>query len=177
MSYRPLYSLLVRDGCGSWIPCAYFFTKSLEAGVIVECLQQIRQWCEGEGGWNLQYLLTDDSSAEQKGFHEGVHGMQPPVQCLLCTVHSQRTLRKNLGKSPALKHMVDALCVRRSKAECMESIQSALEVANERDKAYIERNWKSCTSLWAHYVRDPVPLLLQVCDFSQFSLYARLCNP
>ncbi|KAN0083307.1 hypothetical protein V8E54_002395 [Elaphomyces granulatus] len=34
-----LYTLLVRDEHSSWIPCAHFFTKLLEAGIIVECLE------------------------------------------------------------------------------------------------------------------------------------------
>ena len=96
--------------------------------------------------------------------------MDPPVQCLLCTVHSQRTLIRNLGKSPALEHMTKALCVRRSEAGCMKSIEAALEVANEKDRAYIEINWKNRTALWARYVRDSVPLLAQVCGFL-FVLY------
>jgi hypothetical protein len=44
----------------------------------------------------------------------------------------------------------------------MESIEAAMEAANEKDKTYIERNWKNCTSLWARYIRDSVPLLAQV---------------
>jgi hypothetical protein len=64
--------------------------------------------------------------------------------------------------------MMDALCTRRSEAGCMESIEAALEVANEKDKAYIENNWKNCTRLWARSVRDPVPLLAQVGKVSLF---------
>jgi hypothetical protein len=153
---------MVRDEFGSWIPCAFFFTGLLEAGIIVECLQQIRSWCGGEGGWNLRYFLTDDSAAEQKGFHDAFKGMERPVQCLLCSVHSQRTLQKNLGKSPALEHMITALRYRRSEAGCMESIQAAIEVSSEKDRQYIERNWKNCTPLWARYARNSVPLLAQV---------------
>jgi hypothetical protein len=165
---RSLYTLLVRDEHGSWIPSAHFFTKLLEAGIIVECLQKIRYWCGGEGGWNLRYFLTDDSAAEQKGFRDAFEGMDPPVQCLLCTVHSQRTLQRKLGKSPALEHMVAALCMRRSEAGCMASIEEALAVANETDKAYIKNNWMNCTRLWARFVRDSVPLLAQVGKVSLF---------
>lgn len=153
---------MVRDEFGSWIPCAHFFTGLFESGIILECLQQIRSWCGEEGGWNLRYFLTDDSASEQKAFHAAFKGIEPPVQCLLCSVHSQRTLQKNLGKSPALEHMITALRYRRSEAGCMESIQAAIDVANEKDRRYIERNWKPCTPLWAHYVRDSVPLLVQV---------------
>lgn len=108
-----------------------------------------------EGGWNLRYFLTDDSAAEQKGFHEAFKGMEPPVKCLLYSVHSHRTLQLNLGKSPALEHMVAALRSRRSEAGCMESIQAAVEAANEKDRRYIERNWKDCTPLWARMLAIP----------------------
>lgn len=160
-----MYTIAVRDESGSWIPCAHFFTERLEAGIIIECLKQIRHWCGGDGGWNLRYFITDDSASEQKGFHEAFKGMEPPVQCLLCTVHSQRTLVTKLGKSPAYKHMIDALRVRRSREGCMESIEAALEVATDKDRAYIENNWKNCTPLWARYIRDPVPLLAQASNF------------
>ena len=70
-----------------------------------------------------------------------------------------------LGKSPAYKHMIDALRVRRSREGCMESIEAALEVATDKDRAYIENNWKNCTPLWARYIRDPVPLLAQASNF------------
>jgi hypothetical protein len=77
-------------------------------------------------------------------------------------------LQANLGKSPALEHMVAALRSRRSEAGCMESIQAGIGVANEKDKRYIERNWKDCTPLWARYARDSIPLLAQVCTGLSF---------
>ena len=45
--------------------------------------------------------------------------------------------------------MITALCMRRTEAGCMESIEAAQAVANEKDAAYIEKN---CTHLWARYV-------------------------
>jgi hypothetical protein len=48
----------------------------------------------------------DDSATEQK---EAFVDMEPPVPCLLCTVHSQRILIKKLSKFPALQHMICAL--------------------------------------------------------------------
>lgn len=42
-----------------------------------------------------------------------------------------------LGESPAYKHMITALCMRRTEAECMESIEAAQAVANDKDAAYI----------------------------------------
>ena len=47
----------------------------------------------------------------------------------------------------------------------MESIEAALEVATDTERAYIENNWKNCTPLWARYIRDPVPLLAQASNF------------
>lgn len=55
----------------------------------------IRDWGGGQGGWNLRYFLADDSASEQKGFHEAFADMEPPVKCLLCAVHSQRTWLRN----------------------------------------------------------------------------------
>jgi hypothetical protein len=61
-----------------------------------------------------------------------------------------------------LKPMMDALCTRRSEAGCMESIEAALEVVNEKDKAYIEK-------IVLDYGHVPVPLLSQVGKSFPFS--------
>ena len=50
----------------------------------------------------------------------------------------------------------------------MESIEAAQAVANDKDAAYIEENWKNCTHLWARYVRDSVPLLVQASKISRY---------
>jgi hypothetical protein len=51
----------------------------IEAGII----WQIRRWCRGIDGWNIQYFLTDDSASEQKRFSSILR------KRLLCTVHLQ----------------------------------------------------------------------------------------
>jgi hypothetical protein len=66
--------------------------------------------------------------------------------------------------------MITALCMRRTEAGCMESIEAAQAVANEKDAAYIEKNWKQCTHLWARYVRDSVPLLAQASKSSRYMM-------
>ena len=58
---------------------------------------------------------------------------------VLCSVHSQRTLQRKLGKSPAYDQMA-ALCFRRSEAGCMESVDVALKVATESRTSW---PWKS----------------------------------
>jgi hypothetical protein len=85
---------MVRDEFGSWIPCAHFFTRWQEGGVVAECLKQLRLWCEGEGGWNLRYFLTDDLAAKQEGFHDRVSGHES--DCSMSPLH--RTLKENASE-------------------------------------------------------------------------------
>lgn len=44
--------------------------------------------------------------------------------------------RKGFVNPPVIKHMMDSFFNRCSEAGCMESIEAALEAANESDKAY-----------------------------------------
>ena len=84
---------------------------------------------------------------EQKGFRKPFEGMDPPAQCLLYGVHSQRTLQRKLW-SPSHKHVMQ-----RSEAGCIEA-------------AYTKSILRDCSRLWARYVRDSVPPLAQVSPVS-----------
>ena len=166
-----LFTIMVRDDCGSWLPTACFFTEQQTARVISACLGVIIDWCGGlgsSGSWALQYLITDDSAAEQNAVRDsfGCHADgSPRVQHLLCSKHSWETLKRNIPASnpECLRHMGDALFARRTEQGCRQSVEAAIACANsQRVAEYLRNNWLADTRPWARWVRDPVPLLCQV---------------
>ena len=162
----PLFTILVRDHVGSWIPCAFFISQYQNATVIEACLRVIISWCDYQ--WPLRYMLTDDDAAEQlavKNAFGVFHDQQPVVISLLCQKHSLETLKKKLlpHSTEAFGHMCAALFGRRTRGGCEESIRLAMAACKTREaQRYLERNWLLHTESWAHWFRDAEPLLCQV---------------
>ena len=89
-----LYTLMVRDEYGSWIPSAHLLSAWEDSEVLAEALCKVKAWCLG--GWTLRYMLTDDSAAEQAAVKKAFRGLEAgeqEVDHLLCRVHSNRTLQ------------------------------------------------------------------------------------
>ncbi len=114
-----LFTLVVRDEQGSFIPCAHFLSSNEDGDIIGASLRVIREWTGGLEGWKLAYILTDDSAAEQRGVRLAFDDVESQVRHLLCTKHSGATLDRNLAgnsKKEARQHMKDAMYVRRTAA-------------------------------------------------------------
>jgi hypothetical protein len=164
-----LYTLMVRDECGQWIPCGHFLTAHHDGSIIAEGLKVFREWTGGEEGWQLAYMLTDDSAAEQmavrRAFPAREDGTQP-VQHLLCTTHSERTLNRRLagkGKEKVRRCMFKALRTRRTIAGCRESVNHAIEACtSQKDKDYLRKEWLGNPEQWAMAARQHSCILLQV---------------
>jgi hypothetical protein len=164
-----LYTLMVRDECGQWIPCGHFLTAHHDGSIIAEGLKVFREWTGGEKGWQLAYMLTDDSAAEQmavrRAFPAKEDGTQP-VQHLLCTTHSERTLNRRFcgeGKVKVRRCMFNALRTRRTMAGCRESVNHAIEACtSQKDKEYLRKEWLSNPEQWAMAARQHSCILLQV---------------
>lgn len=115
--------------------------------------------------------MTDDDAGEQcavrKAFgnEEGIDEI--PVTHLLCTVHSKRTLDRNLLSSSPLcvesqKHLLAALFNRKTKEGCEESIKNTiLKAPDQRKKLYIEKKWWNTQANWANCARCHSAILLQ----------------
>ncbi|KAI9796654.1 MAG: hypothetical protein M1835_003450, partial [Candelina submexicana] len=172
-----LYTTLVRDEHGSWRPVAHIFTEKEDGDVLAAALQVLKQWCGGSGGWNLRYILTDDSASEQRAFSlafPGLEAGETAVTHLLCLFHSEQTLKRNLS-GPACKkayrHLQSALRYRKTGPGCEDSIRSAIDSAPDSKKAYIEKEWWNTQRQWAMAYRQHSPLLLQVSTTSPVEGY------
>lgn len=59
-----LFTLMIRDEYGSWIPGAHMLADAEDGDIIGEFLRLIKRWSRA---WRLRYMITDDSAAEQRG--------------------------------------------------------------------------------------------------------------
>ena len=87
-----LFSFMVRDEQGMFIPCAHFLASNEDEDIISVALEVLRDWTGGVHGWRLRYMLTDNSAAEQRGVRLAFTGQDEPVGHLLCTKHASDTL-------------------------------------------------------------------------------------
>jgi hypothetical protein len=171
-----LYTIMVRDEAGSWLPVSHFVTKTSDGDIVGAALRKTKDWARRNTAqgreWSCRYFLTDDSAVEQKAIRiafPGLEGGEMEVSCLLCRVHSERTLRRNLAGSAcqaSLQHMLHALRNRKTRAGCEESVQKAIKAAPGHKKQYLVSSWLARMEMWANFAREHSTLLLQVCFYS-----------
>ena len=123
---------------------------SEECGDTVKAgLLQLREWAPR---WRWHYCLIDDSAREKKGLRAALEG----VHIFLCTVHSRRTMQKNLGKEGQSLDFLNRAMHRYTEAGCVDDIERAINRAHsQKAKSYIMRQFRPT---WRH---------------RQFALYAR----
>lgn len=147
-----LYTMSVRDGTGCWRPCGHLLAEFEDSDILAAGMKVLKQWAEGVTsdlqGWRLRYMITDDSAAEQRAVQlafPGLHAGERVVTHLLCTFHSEQTLKRRLkGSSCAksLRHLTAALKWRKTGPGVEESIQNAIHSApNPAIAKYIENEW------------------------------------
>lgn len=66
-----LYTVMVRDGYGSYIPCVHYLVDGEDSDILIVCLRKTQDWCrrlvvQEWMAWVPRWFLTDDSAAEQK---------------------------------------------------------------------------------------------------------------
>ena len=138
-----LTTLMVRTEYGSWLPTAHFLHAFQDSDILAAGLREIKKWCGNQ--WLLRYILTDDSAGEQSAMRKAFPGLiagEQEVTHLLCTVHSERALQRNLANQEykqALEHLLTAMRIRRTRAGCEESIQAAIKACPKAKRAYIEK--------------------------------------
>lgn len=166
-----LYTIMLRDKRGVWLPGAFFYSKRKGANSVTAGLRQIIEWCGGIRGWRLQYIVTDDDPAEylaaRTAFEYNPDDPNPRVQHLYCRTHSLRNLQDNLkglGLKKVFDHMHAALYRRSTEETCLQSIQAALDEPSctESARIYIQNQWLPDTRSWANWYRHTKPLLSQI---------------
>lgn len=85
-----LFTLLVRDKFGSWVPGGHFYTESQHASIIEAGFRAIRSFV---AGFQPTYIILDDSAAEQKA----VRDLQAGCTTLLCQKHWKDAIFKHIS--------------------------------------------------------------------------------
>src|SRR6266498_627323 len=141
-----LYTVIVRDKCGSWVPTAHILTAREDSDIVACGLRILKRWCGDR--WVLRYILTDGSAGEQstvrKAFRDLKEGKQD-VDHYLCRVHSERTLLRKLpGKKnkACVGHLIAALKFRQTQPGYEDSIEYAIKTApDNKTRDYIRKEW------------------------------------
>jgi len=98
-----MFSFLVRDEQGTWIPVAHCVVGRENGETLSGALRCFKIWCPG---WTPRYVMTDDSSIEQKAVGLAFPGLsmgEQEVSHLLRTVYSEGTLKRRLGSDSTKK--------------------------------------------------------------------------
>jgi hypothetical protein len=66
-----LFTIMVRDKFGCWHPAAHTLLSHEFGELIAEFLLVLKRWTN----WKLRYVLSDDSSAEQRAFRLAFPGL------------------------------------------------------------------------------------------------------
>lgn len=117
-----------------------------DGNIIAQFLRQIKTWCRYF--WNLRYVITDNSAAEQRAVKLAFPGLivtgEIEVSHFLCRIHSERTLNRTLVGDKckeARRHLYSALYYRKTSMGCEDSINLAIQAASTHKKAYLKREW------------------------------------
>ncbi len=90
-----LYTMMVQDKFESWISVIHLLFTHENSDILKKALQQLKIWCMR--GWNLYYMLIDDSATEQTAVKKAflkLKAKKQKVNHLLCKVHSNCTLQR-----------------------------------------------------------------------------------
>ena len=159
-----LFTVMLGDEHGSWIPSAHILTDHEDGDIIEEFLRQIKRWTRA---WRLRYIITDDLAAEQREVSLAFWGLidgEIEVSHFLCRTHSERTLNRKLAGvacKKAKKDLYDALYFRKTEMGCDDSLKRAMKSVPMEKRQYIEREWVLTKRKWANYARQHSCLLLQ----------------
>ncbi|KAA8893707.1 hypothetical protein FN846DRAFT_499967 [Sphaerosporella brunnea] len=130
-----MFSFLVRDGNGIFIPAAHCVVDRENSETLSRAMEFIKSWC----CWTPRYVLTDDSSIEQLAVKK--------------TVHSMRTLQRKFF-SAACKRVFDLLrqaMFTFTGIKCEELCRQAVNAAPEAMRSYVETHWLETQAKWAMY--------------------------
>jgi hypothetical protein len=86
-----MFSFHIWNKHNIWIPGAHCAVERENSAVLCLAMECIKSWCLPDV-WEPRYFLTDDSAIEQKA----VRATFSECSFLLCTVHSERTLKRRL---------------------------------------------------------------------------------
>ncbi|RPA83468.1 hypothetical protein BJ508DRAFT_304679 [Ascobolus immersus RN42] len=155
-----LFTFMIRDSYGTWIPGAHVLLESESGELIAKSISVIRGWTGDQ--WQPRYFLTDDSAAEQLGVKLAFQNSGLQVDHLLCVFHSMQTLIRRLSSHPESLECLRKAIFARTSSECIQLIEQSIlqlrewNTPNKESRAtmarYIRNNWLArhhqCVEAW-----------------------------
>jgi len=134
-----LYTIMVRDEYGAWIPAAHLLTNGEDSDILAEAMRYLKRWSKGQKGqWQPRYFLTDDSAAEQAAVRKAFPGLvegEQEVDHLLCRWHVWQTMTKRIKDHDIIGHLRKAQTLRKTEYGCLEELEAAMALARDLIKA------------------------------------------
>lgn len=157
-----LFTFMCRNEAVIWVPGANCLVEKENSNILATALRKIYEWSGFQ--WKMEYPLTDNSAIEKAAVRKAFGGEGHIKQHLLCTVHSERTLRRRFRSQEtqaAYEHMRHAIRVL-TETDCIMLCNLAITAtATESDKRYIQQEWLETRQSWAMFARQHNQLLLQ----------------
>lgn len=127
-----LFTILVRDKYGSWIPAAHFYTESQHAAIVEGGFRAVRSFAS----FQPRYVVLDDSAAEQKAVRDFDEG----ITTLLCQKHWKDAVFKQLSGeacAQSRRWVQKALYFAINNKECGQMCDRAIECVPKGEPASI----------------------------------------
>lgn len=131
-----VFTFMCRNQQGIWIPGGHCLVEHENSDILRLAMQKLKFWTSGR--WKMAYALTDDSAVEQRAVKNSFPSTNGDKDGhlkghILCTVHSERTLKRRFGSLTMHKcleelHHAMYCC---TEASCISHIYTAIEAVPE----------------------------------------------
>ncbi|KAF9150136.1 hypothetical protein BGX20_005790, partial [Mortierella sp. AD010] len=155
----------------SWDVGAHFFVSEENSASVTSALKIIRKW---EPNWQPRYMLSDQSSIENKSINMAFPGITRGEQncdVILCSVHIMRTWKLKIYVKETEAKMIQAMH-NRTQIGCDALIEDTIATCPVSPVAkYVRTYHSNNTEKWAFWARQHSPLLLQVTSTNALESY------
>lgn len=165
-----LYTLLIRNEYGSWLPGGHFYVSGEDKHIVKAGLQQLKLWASN---WQPRYFLIDQSAIEEnaiKSTFRGIEAGEQNVDIYYCTWHLRQTLERKIGSYGESYNLMLQAMYKITRQGCEQVVQQAIEKLPVQSQ-YLQRQWLPSSSRWGMWNRQHSPLLLQTTATSALESY------
>ena len=155
---------MIKNEYESWIFDVHMLIDNENDDIINEFFRQIKRWIQT---WQLRYVITYDSAAEQRDVNLIFRNLiddEMKISHYFCRIHSKRTLNKKFADDTckiAKKHLYDAFYFKKIQFNCDDFLNKTIKSIFAEKRSYIQREWVLIKQKWINYIRQHSCLLLQ----------------
>ncbi|KAI9088538.1 hypothetical protein DFS34DRAFT_646232 [Phlyctochytrium arcticum] len=162
-----LFTCMVRDNFGSWLPAAQFFVRTENADAVakglLELRKMVREVCSVE--WQPRNMQIDQSNIENNGIRHAFLGMaagEEEIKICFCKVHVVRTLMRRVASHHNAFAKVLIALNKTTYVGATAAVEEAMQGAPAFIANYIQRNWTNREEMecWTMAAPQHSPILL-----------------